>query len=159
MHLLECIVRDIEPEPALRVGLDDVAVFPANRVGPDRLLKGPHDTRGNHTLQQPTHDAADTDVHFHDVQILIRLRGANLESNVIDTDDLTTKSVDDLLIEEVTGDPKHVLIRVVRGELLVTKVDAVERNARHLNETDSQPRGSGAHQKALHTHRIDDRNE
>src|SRR4051794_19802218 len=105
MHLLERLVRDVESQPALRVRLDNVAVLPTNRVRRNRLLYPTYPGHRYHTLQQPPDDAPHADIDFEHVQLVIALRVLDLERYIGNTNHLSAERIDNLLIEQISGDP------------------------------------------------------
>ena len=119
MHLLERLVRNVQPQPALRVRLDNVAVLPPDGVRRNRLLDPAHPARRNHTLHETAEDTAHADIDFEHIQLLIAVRLLDLERDIGYTNDLPAERIDDLLIEQVADDPEHVLVGMIRGELLV----------------------------------------
>ncbi len=60
----------------------------------------------------------------------------DLERHIGNAHHLASERIDDLLIEQVTDDAQHVLVRVIGRELFVPEIDAVERNRPHLIITD-----------------------
>ena len=149
MQLPQLVVRNAEPQAALRIGLDDIAKFPADRIGRDGLLQAANPARRHYALDQAAEDAAYADVHFQDGHDVAPAVVADLERNVIDTDDFAPVHVDDLLIQQIALDAQHVLVGMIGREVLVGEVNAVERNGGNLVEADAQPGPAAAHQEAV----------
>ena len=99
------------------------------------------------------------DIDFQNVQDITTVFPLFQKSDVVDADNFSALRVDDLLIEQVAHHAKHVLVGMVWGEKLVLKVDAVGTNSLHLVVADAEPAGTGAHQKTVHAHRVDQRNQ
>src|SRR6185436_20036601 len=105
-----------------------VAVLPPDGVRRDGSLQAAHNERRQYALNQAAKDAAKANVYFgYKKQVAIRFM-ADVKGDVSDADYFAALGVDDLLIEKIADHTEHVLIRVVRHELLVLQIDSVERD-------------------------------
>ena len=136
-------MRNVEPQAALGVGFDDIAELPADGIGRNRTLQGPNPARAQDALEKSAEDATDAHVNLQDVEhgapitaVGMPVPGVtvapmpvavpDLESNVIDPDYFAPVHIDNLLVQQIAADAQHVLVRVVRSELLVCQTDALE---------------------------------
>jgi hypothetical protein len=84
----------------------------------------------------------------------------DLHRDVVYPHHLAAVDVDDLLVEQVARDPHHVLVVVVRDELLVVERDAAaEGDGGDLVVPDDQPGVRAAHQETVDAGRVNERND
>ena len=82
----------------------------------------------------------------------------DFHGDVVDPHHLAAVDVDDLLVEEVARDAQHVLVVVVRDELLVVEADAsAEVDGADLVVADGEPGVRAAHQEAVDAGGMDQR--
>lgn len=72
-----------------------------------------------HTAENPPKNAADTDIHFENLQLIAPIVTCLQEGDIVHPDNFAAFGIDDLLIEQVAPHPQHVLVGVVRGKNLV----------------------------------------
>ena len=129
MHIFEKLVRDVQANPALRIGLENVAEFPANRMRRDAALKSTNGSWRHDSPQDSAQDRADTDIDLEDVKHIVTVLGKAQERYIVDADDFAALGVDNLLIEQIAHHAQHVLVGVIRSELLVVEMNAVHVDA------------------------------
>src|SRR5579864_1275866 len=139
MHLLQQLVADVQPQPALGISFDDAAMFPADEVGRDDGLKTPDKTRWEHALDQTPENASQADIDCGDQQVICAVVLLDLESDICDADNFTAFGVDNLLVEKIADQPQHVLVGMVRREQLVLQVDSVQGNGTNLVVPNREP--------------------
>ncbi len=159
MHGLERLVPDIQPQPALRVRLDDVAELPTNGVGRDRPLQPPHHARRQQTLRQTAEDGAEADVDLENLQQIAAFFVVNLERYVRHPHYFAAVRVDDLLVEQVAHHSQHVFVGVIGRELLILEIDALQRDFLDLVVADGEPRPASAYEVAVDADGVDERNQ
>jgi len=80
---------------------------------------------------------------------------SHAEGHVGNPDHLAAGDVDDLLVEQVTRQPQHVLVGVVGRQELVPEENAVERDGADLLVVHRQPGPASPDQIAVHSGGID----
>jgi hypothetical protein len=73
--------------------------------------------------------------------------------------DLAPVDIDDLLIEKIALDAQHVFIGVIRVELFVRELDAVQRDGCNLVVTNGEPRRPRAHEITINAGRMNQRHQ
>ncbi len=159
MHIFEQTVGNIQAQTALRIGLQDVAELPADGVRRNAPLQTANPKRRQNAAQQAAENAADADVYFEYPQDLRLILLAQLKRHVIDANHLAALGVDDLLIQQIAREPQHVFVGVVRGEVFIPQMNAIQRNGLDLIVTDGQQRAVAADQKAVDANRIHQRHD
>src|SRR5262249_16138270 len=150
-------VRDVQPQPPLGIGFDNIAQLPADGMRRDRALQPPDPKPRNDVLKQTPKDAADAYIDLEHAKSVMLVLPADVESDVIHTHKFASVDVDNLLIEKIPGDAQHVLVIMVRREELVVQADALERNGLHLIVANGEPCRARADQKAIDAKGIDHR--
>jgi len=85
---------------------------------------------------------------------------ADFKRDVVDPDHFAPVHIDNLLIEQIAVDAKHVLVGVVRVEALVRKLNALfERDVRDLIVTDGKPGPAGTYKEAVNPRGMDERDD
>ena len=128
MHLFQQPVGDIQPQSALRIRFQNVTEFPANGIWRNTLLQPANQPARKYTLHQPAKNAAHADVHFEHPQNVAAVFLTDFKRDVVDANHFAALCVDNLLVEQIADQAQHVLVGVVRGQVLVAQVNAVERN-------------------------------
>ena len=157
MHILQQAVRNIQAQTALRIRLQNVAELPANRVRRNAPLQTPDPKRWNDPAQQPPENAADADIDLQHPQDLRLILLAPLKRHVVDANHLAPLRIDNLLIQKIARKPQHVFVRMVRREIFIAQMDAIERYGFNLIVTDRQQRPVAANQEAVDANRVDQR--
>src|ERR1700684_4177655 len=117
-----------------------------------------HQTRRHHPLQQATENASDSDVDLEHPERVGAVLNHALESHIVDADYFTPLRIDDLLIEKVSHHAQHILVGMVRCEVLIAKMDPVERDGSNLVVANRQPRRPySSDQVAIDANGIDQR--
>ena len=76
MHLFERLVGNVQPQAALRVRLDDVAVLPPDRVRRESAAASGGPRAAAQRPGEPAKNAAHPDVDFQHIQLVIAVRRA-----------------------------------------------------------------------------------
>ena len=115
--------------------------------------------RRQHALQQPAENATDADVDLQHPERIGAVLNHAFERDVVDANYFSPLGVDDLLVEKIAHHAQHVLVGMIRREIFVAEMNAVERNGTDLVVADRQPRRTAAaDQVAIDANRIDQRN-
>ena len=77
-----------------------------------------------------------------------------IERHVRNAHDLPPIDINDLLVEQVASDAKHVLIAMVRGQLFIAKPEPFQVDAVHLVIANGQPSRPAAQQKSVDTNGV-----
>jgi hypothetical protein len=110
-------------------------------------------------LNEAAEDAADANVDFEDMEDVTVRIAPDGKRDISDANDFAALGINDLLIQEIADDPEHVLIRVIREELLIFEVNAVQRNGADLIVPNAEPRPAAADEKTVDTSGIYERND
>src|ERR1043166_1166368 len=154
MHLLEQPVGDIQSQAAPGIRLEDVTELPANGVRRNAGLQAAHPARRQHSLHDPAENAPDSNVDLQHPQLIETVLLAQFEGNIVDPHHLAPLGIDDLLIEQVAHHAQHVLVGVVRGQVLVAKINTVQGDGPDLVVTDGQPGPAAANQVTVDANRV-----
>jgi hypothetical protein len=111
--------------------------------------------RRQQSLAEPAEDAAHADVDLEHPEFVVGVDGPQLEGDVVDPDHLASLGVDDLLVEEVPHHAQHPDVVVVRDQLFVAEVDAVEGDGGDLIVADRPPVPFAADEELVDAHLVD----
>src|SRR5260370_15891287 len=159
MDLFELGVRDVQPQPALGVGLHNVTKLPADGIRRYAALQPANPARRNNTLEKAPENAADAHIDFHHAQNIVAVLAPDFKGDIVDAHYFVAVHVDDLLIQQVASDSQHILIVVIRSEHLIAQTNTLERDRLDLIVPDAEPGGSRANQISIHTERIGQRHQ
>ena len=111
-------------------------------------------------LAEPAENAAEADVHLQNRQRAAIAVIVDSHGDVGHAHHLAAGHVDDLLVQQVAPDAQHVLVVVIRRELLVVQLDALAQDdGADLVVADGKPRIAAADQDAVDARGADHGNQ